>query len=113
MSLRLLDTTSTSVECLLAISCALQEDRTDTGYMAPEMMLAEAAYSIASDLWALACTIYQMATGSLPFQSMPQFHTRRLLELQRPKGPAAPHQFIHISTSAFHLTRQLFCTGKC
>ena len=42
----------------------------DPSFLAPELFLDEAPYTIASDLWALGCIMYQMATGRLPFAKL-------------------------------------------
>lgn len=47
-------------------------------YMAPELFHRQGVHSYASDLWALGCLLYEMATGQTPFQS-------RVLEKLIPK----------------------------
>ncbi len=37
--------------------------------MAPELFQDEGVHSFASDLWALGCVLYEMATGKPPFVS--------------------------------------------
>ena len=36
-------------------------------YMAPELFTEEGVFSFQSDVWALGCVLYEMATGSPPF----------------------------------------------
>ena len=38
-------------------------------YMAPELFNDEGVYSYQSDLWALGCVLYEMATGLPPFKA--------------------------------------------
>ena len=38
-------------------------------YMAPELFNDEGVYSFQSDIWALGCVIYEMATGLPPFKA--------------------------------------------
>ena len=38
-------------------------------YMAPELFNDEGVYSFQSDLWALGCVLYEMATGLPPFKA--------------------------------------------
>ena len=36
-------------------------------YMAPELFMEDGIHSFASDLWALGCTLFELAHGSPPF----------------------------------------------
>jgi len=38
-------------------------------YMAPELFSEDGVYSFYSDMWALGCVLYEMATGKPPFAS--------------------------------------------
>ena len=38
-------------------------------YMAPELFMEDGIHSFASDLWALGCTLFELAHGSPPFTS--------------------------------------------
>ena len=38
-------------------------------YMAPELFSDEGVYSFASDMWALGCVLFELATGKPPFSA--------------------------------------------
>ena len=40
---------------------------TRSGFLAPELFLEAAPFTIASDLWAIGCVLHLMTTGKMPF----------------------------------------------
>ena len=61
-------------------------------YMAPEM-LDEWHATLSTDLWALGCIIFKMATGRVPFPGVDQFRVFpkiRNREIEWPKVPMDP-----------------------
>ena len=61
-------------------------------YMAPEM-LDEWHATLSTDLWALGCIIFKMATGRVPFPGVDQFRVFpkiRNREIEWPKEPLDP-----------------------
>jgi len=61
-------------------------------YMAPEMLDKWQA-TLGTDLWALGCIIFKMATGKVPFPGIDQFKVFpkiRAREIDWPKDPMNP-----------------------
>ncbi|HUF12309.1 MAG TPA: protein kinase [Longimicrobiales bacterium] len=60
-------------------------------HMAPEVLLGDAA-DVRSDLWSFGCLLYEVMTGTLPFQGRTPFETSSAIlnEPPRPPGPGVP-----------------------
>lgn len=61
-------------------------------YMAPEM-LDDWHATLSTDLWALGCILFKMATGRVPFPGIDQFRVFpkiRAREIEWPKDPMDP-----------------------
>ena len=61
-------------------------------YMAPEM-LDEWHATLSTDLWALGCIIFKMASGRVPFPGIDQFRVFpkiRARDIEMPKDPLDP-----------------------
>ena len=64
----------------------------DACYMAPEILKENAGYSEKTDIWSLGLTCFEMATGSMPYESLTYMESVvRIIDQEPPSFPKQGH----------------------